>query len=93
MSKKEVDKFCQENKEHPRLGDKIRALNGVMDRVAEIALELKERRKKDILQWASYTYPALMSIGELMVSWRLLDMAVIAEKLQAKATGIKKRLL
>ncbi len=86
----EVGRFCQQHKEHQRLGDKVRALYGVMDRVCEIALEMKERREKDILQWASYTYPALMSIGEVIVSWRLLDLAVIADKQSEKAKGSKK---
>ena len=84
--KEEIDTFCQKYKEHPRLGDKVRALFGVMDRVGEIALELKERREKDVLQWASYTYPALISIGEVIVSWRLLDLAMISEKLQEKGS-------
>jgi len=30
------------------------------------------------LQWASYTYPALTAFGEVIMCWRLLDMAVIA---------------
>ena len=88
--KEEIDKFCQQYKEHSRLGDKVRALSGVMDRVGEITQELKERREKDVLQWASYTYPALMSIGEVIVAWRLLDLAMISEKLQEKAKGSKK---
>ncbi|MBU2648829.1 acyl-CoA dehydrogenase [bacterium] len=88
--REELGQFCQLHKEHPRLGDKVRALFGVSERVCEIALELKERREKDVLQWASYTYPALMSIGEVIVSWRLLDLAVIADKQQEKAKGSKK---
>ncbi len=84
--KEEIDAFCLQHKEHPRLGDKVRALSGVMDRVGEITQELKVRREKDILQWASYTYPALISIGEVIVSWRLLDLAMISEKLQEKAS-------
>lgn len=88
--REEIEKFCQQYKEHSRLGDKVRALSGVTERVAEIALELKERREKDVLQWASYTYPAMTSIGEVIVSWRLLDLALVSEKLQEKARGSKK---
>jgi len=88
--REEVSKFCQQHKDHPRFGDKVRALFGVMERVSDIALELKERQEKDVLQWASYTYPALMSIGEVVVSWLLLDLAVIAEKQVEKAKGSKR---
>ncbi|MCP4753712.1 MAG: acyl-CoA dehydrogenase [Proteobacteria bacterium] len=87
--KKEVDRFCGENKEHPILGDKVRALAGVADRVCEIALEMKERRQSDILQWASYTYPALICLGDVFMTWRLLDMAVIADKHMEKSKGSK----
>jgi len=31
------------------------------------------------LQWASYTYPALLCFGEITMIWRLLDMAVVAQ--------------
>jgi len=85
--REEVNRFCEANKGHEHLGDKVRALSGVLKRVGDIALELVERRDKDVLQWASYTYPALISIGELVVAWRLLDMAVIAAGQQAGAKG------
>ena len=39
------------------------------------------------MQWASYTYPALSAFGEMIMCWRLLDMAVIAAGvLQKKAS-------
>lgn len=91
--REEVSQFCQEHKEHGRLGDKVRALFGVMERVSEIALEMQVRREKDVLQWASYTYPALMSIGEVVVSWRLLDMAIIADRQLGSAKGSQKAFL
>lgn len=87
--KKELNGFCQENKEHPTLGDKVRALSGVSGRVCEIAQEMLERHKTDPLQWASYTYPAMISISEIIMVWRLLDMAIIAEKQLEKSKGAK----
>ena len=39
---------------------------------------MRGRREKDPLQWASYTYPALTAFGEVVMCWRLLDLAVIA---------------
>ncbi len=74
----EVDRFCEANRGHSGLGDKIRALSGVANRLWELAGELKNRMRSDPLQWASYTYPALIAFGEIAMAWRLLDMAVIA---------------
>ena len=40
--------------------------------------EMRRRSKEDPLQWASYTYPALLAFSETIMIWRLLDMACIA---------------
>ncbi len=87
--KEEIDSFCQTNKEHPTLGDKVRALSGVANRICEIAQEMLDRQKTDPLQWASYTYPALMNISEIILVWRLLDMAIIADKQMESSKGSK----
>ncbi|MDL2330356.1 acyl-CoA dehydrogenase, partial [Desulfosarcina sp. OttesenSCG-928-A07] len=76
--KNEIDTFCHTHREHPELGAQIRTLAGVAARLWEATDEMNARRKNDVLQWASYTYPALLAFGEVTVSWRLLDMAVIA---------------
>jgi hypothetical protein len=76
--KNKIVEFCTQHREHPGLGDKVRTLSGVMERLWETAEEMKNRMQADPLQWASYTYPALMAFGEVTVAWRLLDMAVIA---------------
>jgi hypothetical protein len=60
------------------LGDGVRALYGVLQRLLEVAEEMKQRMGSDPLQWASYTYPGLIAFGEVIMCWRLLDMAVIA---------------
>jgi hypothetical protein len=36
--------------------------------------------QSDPLQWASYTYAALLSFGEVVMAWRLLDMAAVADR-------------
>lgn len=85
--KKEIESFCDRHREHPELGDRIRALYGVVQRLLEVSEEMKHRMQNDPLQWASYTYPALMAYGEVIMCWRLLDMAVIAaEALKNKQT-------
>ena len=38
------------------------------------------RMLSDTHHWASYVYPALMSFGDVIVCWRLLDMALAAQK-------------
>jgi hypothetical protein len=76
--KKEVERFCDLHRENPELGDRIRALYGVLQRLLEVSEEMKQRQRRDPLQWASYTYPALTAFGEVIMCWRLLDMAVIA---------------
>lgn len=42
---------------------------------------MAERMKADPLQWASYTFPALMCFGDVTMAWRLLDLAIIAHQL------------
>ena len=50
----------------------------VKDRLCDMSEEMKRRSKSDPLQWASYTYPALLAFSETIMIWRLLDMASIA---------------
>ena len=45
-----------------------------------MARTLSEKMKSDPLQWASYTYPALLCFGDITMVWRLLDLAVIAQE-------------
>ena len=85
--KKEIENFCDANREHPEIGDRVRALYGVFQRLMEVADEMKQRMQSDPLQWASYTYPGLIAFGEVIMCWRLLDMAVIAtEAIKKKKT-------
>lgn len=76
---KEISTFCDNHSGHPELGVKVRALKDVVERLGDRALELNAHMKSDPLQWASYTYPALMAFSEATVVWRLLDLAIIAQ--------------
>jgi hypothetical protein len=73
-----ITSFCEQNRENAFLGDRVRALEGVIKRLWEAVEEMLQRRSSDPLQWASSTYPALMAFGEVVMAWRLLDMAIIA---------------
>lgn len=74
----EIDTFCAARREHPVLKEGVRQLHETAGMLWVCAEEMKRRMKADPLQWASYTYPALMAFGEVTMAWRLLDMAVIA---------------
>jgi hypothetical protein len=77
----EIQSFCRQQTGQPRLGVDIRALSVAVDRLEVMARTLSDKMKSDPLQWASYTYPALLCFGDITMAWRLLDLAVIAQKL------------
>jgi 3-(methylthio)propanoyl-CoA dehydrogenase len=85
--KVEITRFCEQHAEHPALGAHVRALSKAVRRLLEVCAEMKQRNQADPLQWASYTYPALMAFGEVIMCWRLLDMAVIAVAALKKKTS------
>ena len=74
----EVERFCEKNIHHPSVGNNVRALLDVVKQLSETALKLKDRMTSDPLQWAACTYPALLCFSEVFMSWRLLDLAIIA---------------
>ena len=75
---KEMENFIDARRDHDHLGGHVRDLENAFARVREMAGEMRRRSKDDPLQWASYTYPALLCFGDLVMVWRLLDMACIA---------------
>jgi 3-(methylthio)propanoyl-CoA dehydrogenase len=81
----ELETFFKANREHEQLGDRVRALEGVTKHLWVAVDEMKRRFQDDVQQWASYTYPALIAFGEIIMAWRLLDMALIAHKPAQKA--------
>jgi hypothetical protein len=83
----ELEKFCTEYRNHPTVGGAVRSLASTVRAMAEVTGEMSERMKSDPLQWAVCTYPALLCFGDVTVTWRLLDMAVTAQRMlgQGKA--------
>ncbi|MBI9074043.1 MAG: acyl-CoA dehydrogenase [Desulfatibacillum sp.] len=75
---KEISEFCEKHHSHPGLGSQVRFLKDVLADITEMAREMSARYSADPLQWASYTYPALMCFAEAIMVWRLVDMAIIA---------------
>ena len=76
----ELENFCKKNTDHPTLGKAVHTLWKVTNKLTGVALEMSERMRSDPLQWASCTYPALLCFGDAVIAWRLLDMALIAQK-------------
>jgi len=80
----EVGGFCSSHGNHPEVATEIRMLSRVVKRLGEVATAMAEKAKTDPLQWASYTYPALLCFGDVVMVWRLLDMVVIASEALAE---------
>jgi len=78
--REELERFCVSHENHPGLGAEVRTLAKAGKKLTEVALQMAEKMKSDPLQWASYTFPALMCFGDVTVAWRLLDLAVIAQQ-------------
>ncbi|MFZ5570166.1 MAG: acyl-CoA dehydrogenase [Thermodesulfobacteriota bacterium] len=82
---KEIAAFCDRHADHPGLGGKVRDLSGAAGKVCAGARKLMELMSSDPLQWASHTFPALMVFSEIILVWRLLDMALIAYESSLKS--------
>jgi alkylation response protein AidB-like acyl-CoA dehydrogenase len=74
----ELNNFCQKNGIHHLLGKQIQTLSSVTKRMEAVSTEMAAQSKSDPLQWASYTYPALLCFGDVTMSWCLLELALIA---------------
>ena len=78
--REELERFCVNHETHPGLGKEVVTLHEAVKKLTEVALQMAERMKSDPLQWASYTFPALLCLGDVTVAWRLLDMGIIAQQ-------------
>jgi hypothetical protein len=78
--REELESYCVNHEDHHRLGGEVRTLHKAVKKLTEVALQMAERMSPDPLQWASYTFPALMCFGDVTMAWRLLDLAIIAHK-------------
>jgi hypothetical protein len=74
----EINRFCSANQDHPGLGRSVKMLAQTVAALLDMSRAMVERMGVDPLQWASYTYPALTAFGEVIMTWRLLDLARIA---------------
>lgn len=75
---REIRKFLLKQGSHPLFGRNISALAEAVDRLEGVTRGMLSNMDDDPLQSASYAYPMLITFGDLILLWRLLDMAVIA---------------
>ena len=76
----EVRSFCEKAANHPAVGEHVRMLARVAEGLSELVSVVQKTILSDPLQWASKTYPGLMCFAETAMAWRLLDMAIVAQK-------------
>ncbi len=76
----EVGSFCEGADNHPTVGEHVRMLARVAEGLSELVSVMQKTILSDPLQWASKTYPGLMCFAETAMVWRLLDMAIVAQK-------------
>jgi len=82
--RKQIEKFCKENAEHPQIGQYVKSLTEAFAKLAAVSEQMRDQLQSDPLQWASNTYPALVAFGEITMIWRLLDIAAAADLLMNK---------
>ena len=58
----------------------MKELGRMVDKLMEVSTKMGMLAMSDLPQWASNTYPALLSFGDACMCWRLLDMALAAQK-------------
>ncbi len=76
----ELRSFCGKYGNHPSFGENTRTLAKSIETLSELANAMQKMVLSDPLQWASKTYPGLTCFAEAAMVWRLLDMAIVAQK-------------
>ena len=82
--KSELSSFLNVHQGHEALGNEIRTLRDTSEALFDVAGKMVLRMQQDRAQWASYTAPMLSAFGEVVMGWRLLDMAILAFKRSQK---------
>jgi alkylation response protein AidB-like acyl-CoA dehydrogenase len=75
-----LQNFLDTHEAHPALRVEVQDLANAAGKLSRAARILREMRASDPRRWGSRTYPALRCFGELTMAWRLLDMALAAER-------------
>jgi alkylation response protein AidB-like acyl-CoA dehydrogenase len=83
----EVEGFCAAHAGDEALGGAVGQLARAVGRLKEVAEALARRRRSEPLRWGCSTYPALVSFGDLTVTWRLLDLGLAAARALREGRG------
>jgi alkylation response protein AidB-like acyl-CoA dehydrogenase len=77
---KDIEKFCDENKNHPTLSKYIETLYTARRALSDASEFITETGKKDFPLLALYATQYLELFGDVITGWLLLWQAVIAQK-------------
>ena len=75
----DINKFCNENKDHRTLSPYIEILEKAQDALSDVSVFLVKIQKKDFRLLALYATSYLELFGDVTVGWLLLWQAVIAQ--------------
>jgi alkylation response protein AidB-like acyl-CoA dehydrogenase len=76
----ELDGFIEKNRGTKRFSGEMDLFRKALNRLKQISEAMASKMGVDPLQAASYSHALLRCYGDVIVSWRLLDMGIIAEK-------------
>ncbi len=81
---KEIDLFLKENSNNKNFLNEIAIFKDAIKELKRASDIMIERMDVDPLQSASYSFPLLECYGDIVLSWRLLNMAIISDNLLSK---------
>jgi hypothetical protein len=81
----EIQGFIQTPTEDGAIRSAMKRFSRVFEALEEAVPLMVQKRKSDALLWGANTYPALVCFAEFVMAWRLIDMALAAERFMKKA--------
>ncbi len=76
----EVEAFINENKSHSGFSNELQLLETTLHQLNDVSLHLAARWDAEPAQAAAHCIPLLFCFGDVILAWRLLDMALISDK-------------
>jgi len=76
----ELGSFIEKKQESLGFSKEMDLFHKTVDRLKHVSEVMTRKMAVDPLQAVSYSHPLLRCYGDVIVSWRLLDMGIIAEK-------------
>jgi hypothetical protein len=76
----ELDGFIEKNRGTRRFSEEMNLFHKALNQLRHISEAMVRKMSVDPLQAVSYSHALLRCYGDVIVSWRLLEMGIIAEK-------------